>query len=337
MKRYLRKIILIGLSLMVGFQPLRAVEFSHPTSPDPLPLYPPVPWNADIPSGLSQFTVNIVADRTSGVGPLYVFFDATAVLPAADGYADMEATYLWSFDTTGVDSYAKYDRVSGFVAGHVFNLAGTYTVRLDVFDKAGRHGYGTTQITVSDFIGTTYYVALTGDDTNNDGKSTTTPFKTPAYAFNKAATNTRILFRNGDVFNVTGTDMTISGNGPVIISGYSDPSHPSSVVPELHTDARGEGDILTYGENADDWRIVGLKMTTNGHTYGKTNGYPGGILIQGTHLFVSHCEFYNMGDTAINIWGGGRELHLRVRDASVVQLWNLRSSEYLSPYSSRPK
>jgi hypothetical protein len=339
MKRLFAVSVLLFLLVSVAcLQPIMAVDFIHPNSPYPLPLYPPT--GESLPN-TSDFPVNIIANRTSGVGPLYVFFSATSTLTAADGYADMEATYIWSFDTTGVDSYTKYNRVSGFVAGHVFNLAGTYTVRLDVFDKLGRHGYGITTITVTDAPAggwtNTYYVALTGDDANNDGKSTAAPFKTPAKASTKAAPNTRILLRNGDVFNVT--TLSISGNGPGILSGYSDPGHPSSVAPELHSDQTGWSSILYFGENADDWRIVGLKMTSNGHTTGANGNpiYPGGTYLHGTRLLVSRCEFYNLGHNVIDISNVGNctyecEMHL----LSNYGIWSTRDevTSHLDQYNS---
>jgi len=79
-----------------------------------------------------------------------------------------------------VDANTAYDRVSGFVAGHVFNEPGTYTVRLDVFDRNGRHGHTTQQIQVLPFTGTTYYVSTAGNDTN--AGTMQAPFKTAQHA-----------------------------------------------------------------------------------------------------------------------------------------------------------
>ena len=191
------------LVLMLGLGSLgfagTGPAFLHPASPDPAPLYAPV-W--DMPAGPSEFPVNIVTSRNSGVGPLYVFFDASTTLLAADGKADLGATYIWSFDTSNVDADTKYERVCGFVAGHVFNSTGTYTVRLDVFDQQRRHGYGITTITVTPFSGTTYYVASTGSDTNT-GTTMQSPIQTARHALlDLAKPNTRILFRNGDVFTI---------------------------------------------------------------------------------------------------------------------------------------
>lgn len=55
----------------------------------------------DIPTADNDFTVSIVPSRTSGIAPLYAFFDAAQSLKASDNDVDMETTYVWNFDTTG--------------------------------------------------------------------------------------------------------------------------------------------------------------------------------------------------------------------------------------------
>jgi hypothetical protein len=261
----------------------------------------------DIPAGSSEFTVTFTPSRTAGVCPLYVFFDASATLLASDSDTDLEATYIWSFDTTAVDSSTNYNRVSGFVAGHVFNGPGTYTVRLDVFDRSGNHGFSTQTITVSDFSGTTYYAAANGLDSNPG--TIGSPVLTAPHALSLAAPNTRILFRNGDVFNLSSM-LSFSGNGPVIVSGYSDPAAPSSVRPELHaTYTDSDWYALSQGTNTDDWRFVGLKITTTGHSGLTSPRYPGGMSIAGTNNLVSRVEFEELGTMGVGIIGDSNALY----------------------------
>jgi len=273
--------------------------FSHPLSPDPLPLFPPTV--NDIPTDSSQFSVIPVVSRSSGVAPLYVHFDATSVLPAGDGYADLDATYLWSFDTTGVDGSTRYNRVSGFVAGHVFNLPGTYTVRLDVFDAAGRHGYGTTTITVSAISGTTYYVSALGNDSNNGSQSA--PFLTFAHALTLAGPNVSILLRNGDVFT-TPTMHNLTVTGPLLITGYSDPSHPSTIIPEIHYTAfDSDYYVFSFDTSSSDCRLVGVRISSAGNTYSTGHRYPGGVALQGSNNLLSRCDLYNLGGGAAPMSG----------------------------------
>ena len=294
----------------------------HPASPNPAPMYP----IGDIPTAGNDLTVSIVTSRTSGVAPLYVFFDASkspsmqvpATLNNGTNYQDVDitATYVWSFDTTSVDSNTKYDRVSGFVAGHVFNAPGTYTVRLDVFNKQRQHGSATVNITVSPFSGNTYYVASTGSDSNT-GLDTSHPVQTPKHALlDLAKPNTRILFRNGDVFNLTdGNGLSLSGSGPVIISNYSDPAQPSTTAPELHATYKDAAwSVLTF--QTTDWRIMNLKLTSMGQSSDPRN--PGGIQTNSgaEHNLMSHLEMAHLASNAVfNLEGTANavyecELHL---------------------------
>jgi len=263
------------------------LNFKYLNSPSPLPLYPPddqMPTSNDLPK------FDIVASRTSGVAPLYVFFETSKPLKAADGDVDLQATYLWSFDTTKVDPNNRYNRVSGFVAGHVFNLPGTYTVRVDVFDKNRKHGYQEITITVTPFKGTTYYVSSAGSD-DNPG-TFKQPFKTAKRGFEQAKPNTRILFRNGDVFPLTETEL--NGDGPVIISGYNDDlSKPVTTMPTLHSKAV-DAEWWALSVYGNDWRIVGVKVIGDGPSFAK-NRHPGGIQILGKNNLVSRCELSNLG------------------------------------------
>jgi hypothetical protein len=270
-------------------------QWVHPDSPDPGPLYP----EGDIPSAGEDFEVTINPSRTSGAAPLAVFFDATESLKAADGDVDMEATYIWSFDITGVGADTKYGRAAGFVAGHVFNTPGTYTVRLDVFDTQRRHGSQTVDIIVNEFEGTAYYVASTGDDTNPG--TIEAPLKTATHALVDAAgPDTQILFRNGDVFTVD-SDLSPSGDGPVLVTGYSDPTQPSDAPPEIHaTYVNGSWAVLS--SSTDDWRFVGLKITSTGHSgqYDDTTSdglprYPGGVYFEGSNNLFSRMELTELG------------------------------------------
>jgi hypothetical protein len=227
------------------------LTFTHKFSPDPLPLIPPSDDPMPETNELGNF--EIVPSRTTGVAPLYVFFETSKPLKAADGDVDLQATYIWTFQKHKDEPNDRYNRVSGFVAGHVFNLPGDYKVRVDVFDKNRKHGFQETIITVSAFSGKTYYVSTDGDDNNPGTKAQ--PFKTAKKAFGQIKPNTRILFHNDQEFVVGETGL--DGDGPVIISGYNDDlTKPVTTMPTLHSNAvEAEWWILSlYGK---DWRFVG--------------------------------------------------------------------------------
>ncbi|MBK8478411.1 MAG: hypothetical protein IPL39_19630 [Opitutaceae bacterium] len=91
---------------------------------------------------------------------------------------------------------------NGFVAAHVYDQPGTYRVSVDVYDRNGVHSAQETTVTVLPFTGTTYYVAANGLDSNPG--TIDAPWQTFRYALGRiTGPNTRVLFRNGDIFHTT--------------------------------------------------------------------------------------------------------------------------------------
>jgi len=200
---------------------------------------------------------HIVLNRTSGIAPLAVFVDATTTEGlAANDF--INAHFGWNFDRDGVDPTGKYSHTRGFVAAHVYEKPGAYTITLDVVDRTGAMAAATVQVEVLPFTGTTYYVA-SGGSNSVPGTSMTEPLATPDYAMQqKAAPNTRILIRKGDRFSVDA--FTISGKtGPVIIGSYSDPNRPSDLAPLLYNNQDGWG-FISFDEKTGDWRMMDVHV-----------------------------------------------------------------------------
>ena len=199
----------------------------------------------------------IVINCSSGVAPLAVFVDATG----AEGLAGndyINAHFGWNFDCDGVDPAGKYSRTRGFVAAHVYETPGTYTITLNVVDRSGATATASMQVAVLPFNGTTYFVA-SGGSNSAAGTSMNEPLATPDYAMQqKAAPNTRILIRKGDRFSVGA--FTVSGkNGPVIVGAYSDPNRPSDQAPILFNNQDGWG-FISFDNSASDWRMMDLHV-----------------------------------------------------------------------------
>ncbi|NLF38027.1 hypothetical protein GX586_01190 [bacterium] len=223
--------------------------------------------------GHAAIDVRIEASRTNGVAPLYVFFDATdtrglaptAFMPSGDF---VNASFRWQFDTSDVDPNGKHETVFGFVAAHVFEKPGTYTLNVEVIDATGAVAYATLKVTATAFAGQTWYVAASGNDAN--AGTIASPWASAGHAFDEVASNTRILFRNGDTFNfdsATFEDII----GPVIISGYSDPAHPSTNTPVLQL--QNNRGAIAIGPDSRDFRITDLHIKGMG---GAVRGEGGG-------------------------------------------------------------
>lgn len=212
------------------------------------------------------------ANRSAGVAPLSVFFDAVDSVPqgAAAPFSwvsgvyqptdgDYEGvSYLWDFGDGGAGVWSttgvSRNTATGFTAAHVFETPGSYTVSLTVIDKAGAVSTYKQTITVAAFSGTTYYVSSAGNDAN-DGRSEATPFRTAAKGLSLVnAPNRRILFRRGDTFATTST--YISSAGPGIIGAYGTGNRP--VLASNTTDA------TVFTIRGADWRIMDLDLPGTG-------------------------------------------------------------------------
>ena len=117
-------------------------------------------------------TPTVVASRTSCTAPCTVSFDATST-SGLSGSDYVGASWNWAFN----DPTSPQLGTIGFVAAHVFDNPGTYTVTTRVHDLAGNAGSASTTITVSAMSGTTYYVSAAGSDTDT-GLSMTHAFQT---------------------------------------------------------------------------------------------------------------------------------------------------------------
>jgi hypothetical protein len=203
-----------------------------------------------------SITAVINASRTECVAPCAVFFDATGTTGLTDNDY-VGASFWWDFDSTNIDSQGTDKKATGFLEAHVYEKPGTYVATVNVKDKEGNAGNSSVQITVNNFAGTTYYVANNGDDTNPG--TIELPLKTINYAITqKAFSNTRILFRNGDEFNFT---RVLIGNraGPVLIGAYTDPNNPSANKPIFKSNSTYSSGIIGL-RGVSDWRITDIHI-----------------------------------------------------------------------------
>ncbi len=152
----------------------------------------------------NDFTLSITASRTSGVGPLSVFFDILESSTFAYENQELFIEFVWDFGDEGDD----YNIGKGTSVGHVYKDSGTYTVTCVAWYR--NFGDNTTtylreetvDITVSEFTGTTYYISADGSDTN-DGLTMDTPWQDVYTALNNYdGENTRFLLRQGDTFEL---------------------------------------------------------------------------------------------------------------------------------------
>jgi len=159
-------------------------------------------------------TINALASRLTGVAPLIVHFETIGVVGVAQPpevagrreYADF--SYAWGFDDPdagvwGISGKSK-NTDYGYVAGHVFETPGTYTVVVLVTDGVTVFESHDVTITVTDpdtFYSTTntICVSTSGDFTGcpiGATQVTSSAFKTTIDTYK--GTDQRILFKRGE-------------------------------------------------------------------------------------------------------------------------------------------
>jgi len=227
------------------------------------------------------------AQRTSGVAPLGVVFDATdsssGVIQPTDGdYAGMH--YEWDFGDTGAGSYlatgVSRNEGKGRVAAHVYEERGIYEVILRVTDAEGSvHQYRQT-ISVTRFNGLTYYVSNSEGSDANSGLTAGEPLRSYEKALDMTGPDRRILFKRGDTWTISGRH-TSRASGPVILGAYGSGSAPRIQV----TGAEAALDL-----RADNWRIMDLELVGPGSS-SEEAGLVGSGLINNLALRLTVSQF----------------------------------------------
>lgn len=220
--------------------------------------------------------VTFIPSRTSGVAPLFVFFDTVGQVPASvsrEPFLDLE--YKWDFGdvTAGTWAFgsmagiASKNAAVGPVAGHIFETPGTYSVCLTVKDRVGAVLTPTCQnITVTDpdvvFASTTVCVNAVSSDFSQ------CPSANPAdHVINSdfdavitAQTNAgkrRVLFNRGETFNVS-VPASPTVTGPGLIGAYGTGVRPKVLNGVVNTV------MLTFNTSGiADWRVMDLELDGN--------------------------------------------------------------------------
>jgi hypothetical protein len=251
------------------------------------PASTPTPAPAPTPSSTSTAggpNVNIsVNDNTISAGHGAFFNGLASSLNAG---TPITAKYDWDFG----DYNSKYNNLTGWNAGHVYNNPGNYTVRLTITNENRKVGTATTTVYVGNANRRVIYVSGAGYD-GNDG-SYDRPIQSIAKARQMLGSNTELLFRANDTFY---TDQAISLQTlrNVTIGMYGSGNKP---VLRYNGGLRLGSSLFYTGVNSDECTIKDLTLDsiyTNPSTY---EGLPFGIGIGGTNTVVSNVQFLNLAD-----------------------------------------
>lgn len=225
------------------------------------------------------------ANRTSGVAPLAVFFDAvganpvipSAMTPQPYGYADLH--FEWSFgdDPSAIwaNTGRSKDEAIGFVAGHIYENPGTYVATLRVTLPDGSVQSFEQTITVSDpnvvyanssndTAERTWYVSTSLGSNSNIG-SFNRPYRTLEYGLSRIFNGSgprRLLIRRGEAYPGGDGIYVANRTGPYTIGAYG-----AGADPVITFNASTNGASLQFSATTSDVRVMDLDIVgpTIGH------------------------------------------------------------------------
>jgi PKD repeat protein len=193
------------------------------------------------------------------------------------------ATYNWDFG----DPNGEFNQLTGYNASHVYQNAGTYTIKLTVTNELGKTSTTSTQITISADSRKVIYVDSVNGSDSNSGTSPSSAIK----SFPKAAAivrdNTEILFHRGQTFPTTVPFLTPYSN--VLVGAYGSGDKPLI----LQTQRMDHSVLFAQQPNSVGITIrdVAIDLQGEANDIYNQNGEPDGVRPRGTDIVVSNITF----------------------------------------------
>ena len=243
---------------------------------------------------------------------IYTPANTMKIAPYTALFSGLDSTEIVRYDWNFHDSKsADASTDEGQLVAHRFDNGGTYTISLTVTDANGQTDSTTTQVTVEDFSGTTYYVSYSDGSDNNDGLSSSSAWKTLTYAFDNMGGSqnnpNKLLLKRGDTWTSSGH---LSPPKPSILDAYGDEAGPR---PKINFTQRNKG--LGWGDPSD-WGYS--PIVNNIHLYHDTPRKTAAIVttkVNGTVL--RNCKLENGGVLAQNRARGEYQQGLVVEDCEI--------------------
>lgn len=194
-----------------------------------------------------------------------------------------ESKFTWDFGDAG----SRYNKLKGFNAAHTYDQPGTYKITLTVTNKAGKTDKAQITVNITPASRKVIYVASNGSDSNT-GLSVNSPVKTFAKAASLAGSNTEILFRRGDTFEV-GSTMWLNGSN-IVVGAYGIGDRPTL----LWTGPRNTGVFFRSKSTASNITVQDLSLDSIFNKDTNDSGTPLGFQPAGTNFTVRRVEVLNL-------------------------------------------
>jgi hypothetical protein len=174
-------------------------------------------------------TAKVQATRVSGVAPLAVLFDSTTTTAKSGVDTFREITYSYNFDderaqTWAVSGQPKNTQTGGPVSAHVFDVAGTYVVKVRATDASGAYSDASVTVTVSN--ADTFYAATKTICVSPSSNYTGCPSGAAQQSSMPSGTGwsgKRVLLHTGEKF---GDISILDGNSAVQVGSYGSGAKP---------------------------------------------------------------------------------------------------------------
>jgi hypothetical protein len=260
--------------------------------PEPTPEPTPTPTKPDNNGGS---TSPIIDNNTNASAPSAAITAISTSVPAGHaihvdalasklGTGDWhESQITWDFG----DSGARYNKLKGFNAAHVYDKAGSYKITLTITNKAGKVDKAQLNVNITAANRKVIYVAANGSDSNT-GLSTSSPIKSVSRAAQLADSNTEILFRRGDTFNLSST-VWLNGTN-IVIGAYGIGDRPTL----MWNGARDDSSLFKTSKNATNVTVQDLSLDTIFNKDTNDKGTPLGFQPDGTGITVRRMELLNL-------------------------------------------
>ncbi|UCD74048.1 MAG: right-handed parallel beta-helix repeat-containing protein [Phycisphaerales bacterium] len=155
--------------------------------------------------------------QTRGTAPFAVHVHA---LNSHLGVGDsLTARYMWDFG----DPNGRFNTLVGWNAAHIYDHPGRYLITLTVTNERGRSSKTRVEVTVAPDDRRRVFISAEGDD-SNPGTSPDIPLRTFAGAMRRLHHGTTVLFRRGDMFDVSAS-VEVGWRNWVLMA-YGDDPHP---------------------------------------------------------------------------------------------------------------
>ncbi|RZS99543.1 T9SS type A sorting domain-containing protein [Aquimarina brevivitae] len=269
-------------------------------------------------TSIAQYDLIVEVSESTGTAPFYVFFDATTSLGLDNDNDLVNTDFTWYFEFDDTLPIEEQPFTKGMVAGYVFENPGTYNVLCRATFPDASTEEEIISVTVSPFIGTTYYVANNGDNAN-DGLSVDSAWLTADFALQQLTDNTRLLFHRGDTFDTQGQDILNLQGDAKILGSYG-----SGALPILISDGQ---EVLRI-RNSSDIKLMDLHLIP----YGTGPFGAGGLSVvnNSSHILALRIEIEQTTGRAIfqdesDVFG---VFNSSIHDFGVIGVYSGRSNRF---------